>query len=146
MGEKTIKEAKAVIAVSLIAGLLLLAAGLLSKQVDMGWLSANNALLALSLLPLSLAFASFLKLSRIKKSPQKMRSVLIKENDERLVALNHEADSKTLKIVVGALFLAYFGYTFLFPEEVFESAGWWTLLVLLLGTLSLQGVFRHRLR
>lgn len=146
MGVKTIKEAKAIMTVSLVAGLLLLAAGLLSRQWDMGWLSGNNALVALSLLPLSLAFASFLKLFRIQKSPHQMRSMLIKENDERLVALNHEADSKTLKVVVGALFLAYFGYTFLFPEEVFESAGWWTLLVLLLGTLSLQSVFRHRLK
>lgn len=144
-GEKTVKEATTVMIVSLVIGFVLLTVGLVSTQWDIALLSNNKALFALSLLPLSLAFVSFLKLSRVKKSPQKMRSIIIKENDERLVALNNEADAKTFKILQGILFLAYFGYTFMFPQEVFESVGWWILIILLLGSMLLQGIFRHLL-
>lgn len=142
-GEKTVKEAKTVMMVSLIVGFVLLTVGLVSRQWDTALINDSKALLALSLLPLSLAFVSFLKLARIKKSPQKMRSIIIKEEDERLVALNNEADAKTFKIIQGLLFLAYFGYTFMFPQEVFESVGWWILIVLLLGSMLMQGIFRH---
>ncbi|WP_059051587.1 hypothetical protein [Paenibacillus senegalimassiliensis] len=143
--DKTVKETKVMMTVSLIAGLILLAIGLVTRQLNFGFLSDNKALLALSLLPFSMAFVSFLKLSRIKNSPEKMRSMLIRENDERLVALNNEADAKTFKILQGTLFLAYFGYTFLFPQEIFESAGWWVLLILLLGSMLLQGILRHQI-
>lgn len=142
-GEKTVKETKMVMIVSLIVGVVLLTFGIVSRPLDIALISDNNALLALSLLPLSLAFVSFLKLSRIKKSPQRMRSIIIKESDERLVALNNEADAKTFKILQGVLFLAYFGYTFIFPQEVFESVGWWILIILLLSSMLLQGIFRH---
>lgn len=142
-GKKTVKETKIVMIVSLIVGAVLLTVGLVIRQWDIALLSNNKALLALSLLPLSLAFVSFLKLSRIKKSPEKMRSIIIKESDERLVALNNEADAKTFKVLQGMLFLAYFGYTFMFPQEVFESVGWWILIILILSSMLLQGVFRH---
>lgn len=142
-GEKIVKETKTVMIVSLIVGFVLLAVGLVSRQFNIALISDNKALLALSLLPLSLALVSFLKLSRIKKSPQKMRSIIIKESDERLVALNNEADAKTFKILQGVLFLVYFGYTFIFPQEVFKSVGWWILIILLLGSMFLQGIFRH---
>lgn len=143
--EKYVKDTKVIMTVSLITGLVLLTTGLVFSQWDMSLISDNKALLALSLLPFSLAFVSLLKLLRIKKSPRKMRNILIKENDERLVALSHEADAKTFKILQGALFLAYFGYTFIFPQEVFQSAGWWILMILLIGSMSIQGIFRHRL-
>lgn len=145
IGEKVVKETKLIMTVSLIAGLVLLIVGLVARQVEIAIISDTKAVLALSLLPLSMAFVSFLKLLRIQKSPQRMKSFLIKESDERLVALSNEADSKTLKILLGALFLAYFGYTFMYPEEVFKSVGWWMLLILLLGAMSLQGIFRHQI-
>ncbi|OMF36681.1 hypothetical protein BK133_08520 [Paenibacillus sp. FSL H8-0548] len=144
-GEKIVKEAKVTMSVSLIVGLVLLLVGLVFRQLDITLISNNKALIALSLLPLSLAFVSFLKLLRIKKSPQKMRSIIIKESDERLVTLNNEADAKTFKLLQGVLFLTYFGYTFIFPHEIFESAGWWILLILLLGSMILQGIYRHLL-
>lgn len=144
-GEKTVKEAKTVMIVSLIVGFFLMTVGLVFRQWDIALLSNNKALFALSILPLSLAFVSYLKLLRIKKSPQKMRSIIIKENDERLVALNNEADAKTFKILQGIMFLAYFSYTFMLPQEIFKSVGWWTLLILLLGSMLLQGIFRHRI-
>lgn len=144
-GEKTIKETKMIMTVSLIVGVVLLTVGLVLRQGEIALLSNNKALLALSLLPLSLAFVSFLKLSKIQKSPKKMRSILIKESDERLVALNNEADAKTFKVLQGMMFLAYFGYTFMFPQEVFKSVGWWILIIFLLSSMFLQGLFRHLL-
>jgi hypothetical protein len=126
-------------------GLILSIVGFLSVSWDITFISNSKALLALSLLPLGMAFVSFLKVSRMRKSPTLMRKILIKENDERLVALNNAADAVTFKILQGALFLTYFGYTFMFPEEVFKSVGWWVLLTLLLGSMLLQGIFRHRI-
>ena len=142
-GEKTVKDTKTVMIVSLIVGAVLFTVGLVIRQWEIALFSDNKALLALSLLPFSLAFVSFLKLSRIKKSPEKMRSIIIRESDERVVALNNEADARTFKVLQGMLFLAYFGYTFMFPQEVFESIGWWILLILILSSMLLQGIFRH---
>lgn len=141
--EKSFKETKMVMILSLIVGVVLLTAGIVFRQLDTALISDNKGLLGLSLLPLSLAFVSFLKLLRIKKSPQSMRSMIIKENDERLVALNNEVDAKAFKMLQGVLFLVYFGYTFIFPQEVFESVGWWILIILLLSSVLLQGIFRH---
>jgi len=111
--------------------------------LDISLISNNKALIGLSVIPLSMAFVYFIKLTRIKKSSQKMRSIIIKENDERLVALNNEADAKTFKILQGALFLTYCGYTFMVPENVFKSVGWWILIIILLGSFFLQGMFRN---
>lgn len=144
-GEKSVRDAKMVMVVSLIIGLILLIVGFLFLSWNITFISDSKALLALSLLPLSMAFVSFLKVSRMRKSPTLMRKISIKENDERLVALNNAADAATFKILQGALFLSYFGYMFMFPEEVFESAGWWMLLTLFLGSMLLQGIFRHQI-
>lgn len=143
--DKAIKGAKLTMVVSLVVGIVLATTGLLFKVLEINFLSDSKAMFALSLLPLSLAFASFVKLSRIKRAPQKMRSIIIRENDERLVALNYEADAKSFKILQGSLFLTYFGYTFIFPEEVFRSAGWWILMIILLGSMFLQLIFRQML-
>jgi hypothetical protein len=139
---KIVKETKLIMNVTLIAGIVLLATGILFTQMDIHLISNNKALIALSLLPLSMALVYFLKLSSIKKSPHKMRSILIKENDERLVAIKNEADAKTFKVIQGALFLTYFGYTFIVPEDIFKGAGWWILIILLLASLFLPGMFR----
>ncbi|MHA7964909.1 hypothetical protein ACX93W_12255 [Paenibacillus sp. CAU 1782] len=144
-GEKSIKDAKMIMAAALIAGILLLAAGFVVKAVDSTLFNNHKALMALSLLPLSLALSSFMKLFRLKNSPQAMRKTIIKENDERLIALHNEADAKTFKMLQGLLFLTYFGYTFIYPEEIFVSAGWWILLVLLLGSITIQSLLRHLL-
>lgn len=95
------------------------------------------AIIALSLIPLSTAFAYYVKLAGIKKSPQKF---IINEIDERLVALKNEADAKAFKIVQGALFFTYMGYTLMFPKDVFESVGWWLLTILLLISFISQAI------
>jgi hypothetical protein len=82
---------------------------------------------------------------RIKKSPNKMKEILVNESDERLVALKNEADAKAFRIVQSALFLAYMGYTLMVPEDIFESVGWWILLVLLFISFISQGVISSKL-
>jgi len=67
-----------------------------------------------------------------------MRDTIINENDERLISMKNEADAKSFKIIQGALFLAYMGYTLIVPEDIFESLGWWLLLVLLLFSFISQ--------
>jgi hypothetical protein len=105
----------------------------------------NKAIVGLSFIPLSVALVYYLKLMRIKKSPYKMREILVNENDERLVALKNEADAKAFRIIQGALFLTYMGYTLMVPEDIFESVGWWILLVLLFVSFISQGVIYSKL-
>jgi len=73
-----------------------------------------------------------------------MKKIIIQESDERLVALKNEADAKALKIIQGSIFLAYMGYTLMVPEDIFESVGWWILLVLTLIAVSVQGFMNSR--
>jgi hypothetical protein len=98
---------------------LILQVPVMNRGMDSILFSSHKALMVLSLLPFSMAFVSFLKLSRLKNAPHKMKKTIIAENDERLVALKNEADA--------------------------GSAGWWTLLVLLLVSLFAQSLLRHRL-
>jgi hypothetical protein len=138
--EKIIKETKVAMTASLVIGLVLLATGIVFSLLDINLIKNNKAIIGLSFIPLCVAFVYYLKLTRIRKSPQKMREILVNESDERLVALKNEADAKAFRIIQGALFLAYMGYTLMVPEDIFESAGWWILLVLLFVSFIAQGI------
>lgn len=138
--EKILKEAKAVMLTCLAIGIILLAAGVTFKTAHLNIISNNNALIGLSFIPLSLAFIYYYKIAMIRKNPQKMREIILNENDERLVALKNEADAKAFKIVQGTIFLAYSGYTFIVPADIFESPGWWILLGLLFLSFLAQGI------
>lgn len=129
--EKVIKETKMIMLGTLAIGLVLLAIGIGFSLLDINLIKNNKAIVGLSFIPLSVAFVYFLKLTGIKKSPHKMREILINESDERMVALKNEADAKAFRIIQGTLFLTYMGYTLMVPEDIFESVGWWILLVLL---------------
>ena len=137
--DKVVRESKTIMLVTLVIGVALLATGIIFKLLEINLLPNNGAIaiIALSLTPLSVAFAYYVKLSRIKKSPQKF---IINEIDERLVALKNEADAKAFKIVQGTLFLTYMGYTLMVPKDVFESVGWWILMILLLISFISQGI------
>lgn len=115
----------------LILGAVLLALGTGFRVFDINLFPNNKAIIGLSFIPLSVAFTYYSKISRIKKHPDEMKIVIISEGDERLVALRNEADAKALKILQGALFLTYMGYTLMIPEDIFESAGWWLIMILL---------------
>ena len=139
--DKVVRESKTIMLVTLVIGVALLATGIIFKLLEINLLPNNGAIaiIALSLTPLAVALAYYVKLLGIKKSPQKF---IINEIDERLVALKNEADAKAFKIVQGALFLTYMGYTLMFPKDVFESVGWWILMILLLISLFSQAILR----
>ena len=136
--EKVVKESKVLITASLLAAVVIWVAWFLIVSMDMFPLN-NNLPIALSLLPLSMAFAYFLKLNRIRQSPK----LMIKEIDERLVAQKNEADAKAFKVLQGLLFLTYMSYTLMVPTDIFNSIGWWALMGLLLVSLFSQGIFRQ---
>jgi hypothetical protein len=69
-----------------------------------------------------------------------MRSIIVTDMDERLVALKNEAQAKAFKILQGTLFLTYMGYTLMVPEDIFETVGWWILLILLFTSFITQAV------
>jgi len=142
--EKIVKESKEIMLVTLIIGVVLLTVGIIFSMMEIKLISNNRAIIGLSFIPLSVAFIYYVKLSRIKKFPQKMRNIIIHENDERLAALKNEADAKAFKMIQGALFLAYMGYTLIVPEDIFESVGWWILLVILFISFISQGILFKR--
>ncbi|MEA4924289.1 MAG: hypothetical protein VB084_03170 [Syntrophomonadaceae bacterium] len=142
--DRIVKESKMIMFVTLSVGIAILAIGVTFSLMNIDLISNPKAIIGLSFIPLSVAFAYYIKLSSIKKSPQKMCNLIITENDERLVALKNEADAKTLKILQGVLFLTYVGYTLMVPEDIFESTGWWLLMILLLFSLMLQGILLTR--
>jgi len=137
--DKVVRESKTIMLVTLVIGAALLATGILFKLLEINLLPNNGAMaiIALSLTPLAVSLAYYIKLLGIKNSPQKF---IINEIDERLVALKNEADAKVFKIVQGALFLTYMGYTLMFPEDVFESVGSWLLTILLLISFISQAI------
>jgi vacuolar-type H+-ATPase subunit I/STV1 len=143
--EKIIKEAKLIMVICLTVGLVLLVAGIIVSFVDVSFITNPKAVIGLSIIPLSGALVYYLKLTNIKKSPQKMKNIIISESDERLVALKNEADAKAFKLVQAVIFLGYMAYTLMVPEDIFESVGWWIIMVILMVTFIAQGVLRTRI-
>ena len=138
--KKIEKETKVIIIVILTIGIILLATGVVFSFLGYRVLPNNKALIGVSFMPLGVALIYYLKLTKIRKSPEKMRSIIISENDERIAALKNDADAKTLKIIKGLLFMSYMGYTLMVPEDIFEAVGWWILLGLFFTTFMLQGI------
>ena len=138
--EKIIRESKVILSVTLTTGLILLAAGIIFTVFDVRLIENNRALIGLSFIPLSAALVYYLKLTQIQKSPQKMKGIIVSENDERLIAVKNEANAKAFRITQAVLFLAYMGYTLMVPEDIFEAVGWWLLLILLFVSFVSQGV------
>lgn len=143
--EKIVRETKIMIAVCMIVGVILLGFGIIFRVLDVSFISNKKALIGLSFIPFSVAFIYWVKLFRMKHFPEKMRNILISENDERLVALKNEIDARAFKIIQGAIFLGYMGYTLMVPEDIFESAGWWVLLALLFITFISQAILANRI-
>ncbi len=138
--DKIIKEARIIMYAALIVGMALLAVGIAFAWTDARIISNNRSVIGLSFIPLTVSFFYYLKLIRIRNNPQTMKAIIINENDERLNALKNEADARAHKIVQAALFLAYMGYTLIVPEDIFESVGWWILLLILMLSLISQGI------
>lgn len=142
--EKIVKEARIIMIIGIIVGVVLLGIGIVFSIIDVSFISNKKAIIGLSFIPFSVAFVYYLKLSRIRKAPQKMKNIIINENDERLVSLKNEADAKAFKVIQGAIFLSYMGYTLMVPEDIFESVGWWILMVLLFITFISQGILASK--
>lgn len=143
--EKIVKEAKMIMLVCLIVGIVLLGTGIIFSNINVSFITNPKAIIGLSFIPLSAAFVYYLKLTKIINNPQQMKKIIIHESDERLVALKNEADAKALKIIQGSIFLGYMGYTLMVPEDVFESVGWWILMVLMLFAFMVQGIMNSRI-
>lgn len=138
--EKIIKESKLIMMAALAAGLILLALGITFTLFDIRLIENNRAIIGLSFIPLSVALVYYLKLTQIRKSPLKMKGIIVNENDERIIAVKNEANAKAFRITQAVLFLAYMSYTLMVPEDIFETVGWWILLLLLFVSFVSQGV------
>lgn len=139
--EKIIKETKVIILVTFAIGLIMMIIGIIFSLLDINLINNNKAIVGLSFIPLSLAFTYYIKLKLIIKTPNKMKKIIINENDERIVASKNKADARAFRIIQSILFLSYMGYTLIIPEDIFKSIGWWILLALLLISFGLQSIF-----
>lgn len=137
--EKIVKEAKAIFIVTFVLAIALLAASITLSRLDVNILN-NKAVGALSLIPFSVAFIYLSKLLGIQRYPQKMRSLIIHETDERLVAAKNEVDAKALKITQATMVFGYMGYTLMIPEDIFEAVGWWLILALTFISFLAQAI------
>lgn len=123
------KKSKTNLLVQLIANLtaaLLLAGGAIALELMNSPLTDNKkALFALSFIPFALGMYALASLFLLKKHPEKMKPVVLSENDERLAAFRDKADAITFRFIKWALLLIFFGYTFIVPADIFETAAWW---------------------
>ena len=142
--KNAVKEAKFIMRIALIVGVILLAAGTAFSLAGINPVSSNKGLIALSLIPLSVALVYFTKFSKTINSSKTIKSRVIQETDERLVASSNETDAQSFKIVQAALFLGYMGYTIFVPEDVFQSVGWWILMSLLMISFLTRAVLAKR--
>ncbi|MCD5325967.1 MULTISPECIES: hypothetical protein [Pontibacillus] len=136
--EKVVKETKWAILILILVSIALLGTWGVVNVYDYNLVN-QSALLALSLIPLSAALASYMKLTKIKKNP----SLMVSETDERLVSQKNEAAAQTLKVLQAVLFFLYLGYTFMIPEDVFTSIVWWLALGLFFFSIFAPVMFRH---
>ena len=79
--EKIIKETKVIMIGMMVMGLILLLTGISFDLLDNHIIRNNWAIVGLSFKPVSVALAYYLKLIRIKKSPQKMGENIVSRND-----------------------------------------------------------------
>lgn len=138
--EKIVSQTKFNIVTGMITGVLLITTGIIFSMFDLVPVKMTKAIIGLSFIPFGFAFANFVNLLRIKKSPQKMRTVIIAHNDERLVAIRNEADARAFRILQWLLFMVYMGYTLMVPNDIFEAVGWWIILIILFVSYILQVV------
>src|SRR5665647_2596891 len=94
----SIKKSREKLVVTLFAnltvGILLVVTGILMFVFDINIIENKKAIIGLSFIPLATAFASGFNLIMIKKHPDKMKVIVITENDERLVAIQNETDEQ----------------------------------------------------
>lgn len=139
----TIKNSKRTVVnmyASLAIGLIILISGTLMAVMDMNFINNEKAVIGLSFIPLGNALYLWINQIFIKKYPAKMKPMVISENDERIVAMQNEADSITFRILRYALLLLYFGYTFMVPDDIFEAPSWWIMLAFFMASYLLQGL------
>lgn len=134
------KMTKIKIVANLGVGLALIAAGIVLNVTGSQIIENTRAIFGLSIIPFGIALSLWLSLFYAKKNPKNMNQIHILENDERLKAIRHQADSTTFLILRWVLMMFYFGYTFLAPEDVFENVYWWVVLGFFMLSYILQGV------
>lgn len=140
---RIVRESKTMMMVSLVVGVIILGVGIVFSMMGSGIISNPKAIVGLSFIPFGVAFTYYMKMVSIQKAPQKMKEIIIQENDERLHALKNEADAKALRIVEGILFLTYTGYTLAVPGDIFEAVGWWLLMIVMFAAFIIQGIMNR---
>ncbi len=136
---KIVKEAMTIFVATFVLGVALLATSIALSWLEIDILN-NKAIGALSLVPFSVSFIYLGKVAGIKRFPQIMRSQIIQETDERLVATKNEVDAKALKITQAAMVFGYMGYTLMIPQDTFEAVGWWLILIMTLISFLAQAI------
>jgi hypothetical protein len=126
--------------ISLAVGLLLLAGGLAMQLLDVHLVENNKAVVGLSFMPLALATYFGITTALMKRNPKYLRSVMTEQADERIASMKQRADSITYRTMRWALTFVFLGYTFAFPSEIFETAGWGVAFAFFFMAHMMQGI------
>lgn len=113
-----------------IVGGAIAAAGLLLPLLSGASGGMNKVLVGLSLIPLSIGLGSAVKIAMLRQNPGELKAMIASLTDERLVGLRNEAEATSNRWLRWLTRLAFFGYTFSLPDEVFVSPGWWIIFCL----------------
>lgn len=101
----------------------------------------NNKILGgMAILALGASGAQFLYFYMIKKNSPSVQPIIVAESDERNIAVKNEAEAKTFSVLKIMIFYIYFAYTFLFPEEIFVSFGWWSVTIIFMTSVIMSGL------
>jgi hypothetical protein len=140
-----IKRDRLEMIINIAVGIVLLAAGIFMRVQNIHIIQNNKALIGLSFIPLAIAFTKWFNLYNIRKHPKQMSTVIISENDERLVNERNEAEANTSRVFRWMLYLIFMGYSLIVPSDVFEAAGWWIVFSLFCMSYLLPLIFLKRI-
>lgn len=127
---RIIRQKRMEIRANLVAGVVLLLAGLLLAGFKVQAVPNPKAVFALGFIPLGLAFSSWVMLNGIQKRPEEMKDIIVSINDERLAAARNQAEAAANRVFRWLVCLVFLGYSLIVPGDVFRAIGWWLILVL----------------
>jgi hypothetical protein len=74
----------------------------------------------------------------LKKDAASMKPIVVSESDERNLTVRNETYARTFSILQWVITYIFFGYTWLFPKEIFVSFGWWSILVIFMSAILIK--------
>ena len=142
--DKIIKREKYELIINIILGVVLLTIGIVFRVMNVHFTENNKAIIGVSFIPFAIAINKLTNIHNIKKHPKSMSTVIVAENDERLIMQRNEAEAISNRIFRWVIYLVFIGYSLMLPSEAFEATGWRAVLLLFLLSYILPCFFYYK--